>query len=55
MSALARKIHSAEFEQVTLETPEPASEVPLPRWVRFLERLGREVERRRGDQPIPYY
>jgi len=23
MSALARKIHSAEFEQVTLETPEP--------------------------------
>ena len=23
MSALARKIHSAEFEQVTLKTPEP--------------------------------
>lgn len=23
MSALAQKIHSAEFEQVTLETPEP--------------------------------
>jgi hypothetical protein len=23
MSALARKIHSAELEQVTLETPEP--------------------------------
>jgi hypothetical protein len=23
MSALARRIHSAEFEQVTLKTPEP--------------------------------
>src|SRR5215469_13798566 len=30
MSALARKIHSAELEQVTLETPEPVPASPRP-------------------------
>ena len=41
MSALARKIHSAEFEQVTLETPEPVR--PALQIVR-----ARQAAKRRG-------
>ena len=41
MSALARKIHSAEFEQVTLKTPEPVR--PALQVVR-----ARQAAKRRG-------